>query len=466
MQAATTISAVATAWPRSRLRPSPALVYITLHALALWPQFRWAWARVRDGSDDPLGLVALGALILVVARHASALRQTPRPAWMGLALVLLVSASVATPHLPPLLAALLGMLSLVAGLAAWLPTGTARLPLAGLAVLALPLISSLQFYAGFPLRIVTAELSAWLLRAMGFAAERSGASMTIEGQLVIVDAPCSGVQLAWMAYFCACALAALRAVPDRALLSRLPLVGVLVIAGNAVRNLVLVLLEIRPQGLDDAAHEAVGLAALGVVCLLVMRLIPTPVRAESRFSTADAGPPSARSSWMYAIAPLLVCGALLARASIDRSPATPARNPHAAAEWPRQWDGKPLRPLALSAVEKRFAERFPGRIARFGNGSKTLVLRDVEEPTRMLHPAADCYRGLGYRVDTAVLEHDGEQRLWRCFIADRDGQGQRVCEQILDADGQVFTDASAWYWTALLGQSRGPWRAVTRAEAL
>ena len=31
-----------------------------------------------------------------------------------------------------------------------------------LAVLALPLLSSLQFYAGYPLRVLTAELSQWL----------------------------------------------------------------------------------------------------------------------------------------------------------------------------------------------------------------------------------------------------------------------------------------------------------------
>ncbi|HEV7912580.1 MAG TPA: hypothetical protein VGP22_02335, partial [Albitalea sp.] len=36
----------------------------------------------------------------------------------------------------------------------------------------------------------------------------------------------------------------------------------------------------------------------------------------------------------------------------------------AGSESPTEWDGRPLRPLALSAVEQRFADRFPGRIAR------------------------------------------------------------------------------------------------------
>ena len=37
---------------------------------------------------------------------------------------------------------------------------------------------------------------------------------------------------------------------------------------------------------------------------------------------------------------------------------------------------------------------------------------------------------------------------------------------IVDAQGASFTDASAWYWAALLGQSQGPWQAVTVASPL
>lgn len=149
--------------------------------------------------------------------------------------------------------------------------------------------------------------------------------------------------------------------------------------------------------------------------------------------------------------------------------ARPASAPPAATaapEWPAEWDGRRLRPLALSSVEQRFAARFPGHIARLTDGEQVLVLRDVTAPTRQLHPAADCYRGLGYRIEQAQLETDAQQRLWRCFNAVRNGHATRVCERIVDASGQAFTDASSWYWAAQLGQSRGPWQAVTVARAL
>ncbi len=140
--------------------------------------------------------------------------------------------------------------------------------------------------------------------------------------------------------------------------------------------------------------------------------------------------------------------------------APPAR-PGTALEWQSLQDEPPLRPLALGEVEQRFAERFPGAIVRLTDGRRQWVLRQVREPTRMLHPADDCYRGLGYRIAEARLELDAQGQRWRCFQAERQGAGARVCERIVDAAGEAYTDASSWYWAALMGRSRGPWQAVT-----
>lgn len=151
-------------------------------------------------------------------------------------------------------------------------------------------------------------------------------------------------------------------------------------------------------------------------------------------------------------------------ASLRQAPGDPRQA--AAEELPATWDGRPVRPLALGAVEARFAARFPGHLARLTDGEQVLILRTVRQPTRMLHPAADCYRAAGFRIAVQRLERDARQTLWRCFEATRDGQRLRVCEHITGADGSAFTDASAWYWAAALGQSQGPWQAVTVARPL
>ncbi|HSV72079.1 MAG TPA: exosortase Q [Methylibium sp.] len=248
----------------------PAPAWLALQAAALWPHGRWAAGRMLDGSDDPLGLAALAMALLVLGRWAARLREAPRPGWLAASAAMTVAATLALWALPPLAAAVLAAAALGLAFAAWLPDAAPRLPLAGLALLALPLLASLQFYAGYPLRLLTAQLSTWGLQLAGLEAARSGAAMTVQGRLVIVDAPCSGVQLVWLGYFCACAAAAWVGLRDGALLRRLPAVGLMVLAGNVVRNTVLVALASRPQGLGEVAHQAIGLAVLAAVCGAVL----------------------------------------------------------------------------------------------------------------------------------------------------------------------------------------------------
>ncbi|MDR3213932.1 MAG: hypothetical protein LBT71_08485 [Azoarcus sp.] len=167
-----------------------------------------------------------------------------------------------------------------------------------------------------------------------------------------------------------------------------------------------------------------------------------------------------------AILPLCAVWNALPAAQADAAFAPVA---NAAVEWPATWRGQVLRPMALTSVEQRFARGFPGRIARLTDGRDVLVWRYITHPTRMLHPASDCYRALGWRIADEHLEEadgDGKPERWRCFIAERDGVRLRVCERIEDALGTSFTDTSAWYWSAITGQSAGPWHSITVASAL
>jgi hypothetical protein len=174
----------------------------------------------------------------------------------------------------------------------------------------------------------------------------------------------------------------------------------------------------------------------------------------------------AADQWPSALVALALWCAMLPLALNGRAQTT-APSPLAHEEWPTEWRGQPMQPLALSAVEQRFSVQFPGRIARFALADQSeLVLREVTRPTRMLHPAADCWRGIGWQVQPARLVHDADASLWRCFEAERQGRRVRVCERIVDAQGRSFTDTSAWFWAASFGHSPGPWQAVTHVEGL
>jgi len=181
---------------------------------------------------------------------------------------------------------------------------------------------------------------------------------------------------------------------------------------------------------------------------------------EQRF---DAARRWLAEQWPRALALLLVVAALWPLAGRGGSESAREESAH---EWPTTWQGDALRPLALTAVEQSFAQRFAGHIGRFAAADGVWVLRDVSRPTRALHPAGDCFRGLGYRLEPAQLQREADERLWRCFVAERGGERLRVCERIVDAQGQDFTDTSSWFWAAALGRSSGPWRAMTRVQPL
>lgn len=253
---------------------APAALWLALLAAALAPTWGWMARRLLDGSDDPLGILAVAALGLLAWRSRRALRAAPRLGWLLAALAGALLSAALQGALPALLTALLALLALGAGLVAVLPAGIAPAPVLGLSVLSLPLLASLQFYAGYPLRVLTAEASRWLL-APWFAVERSGTALQVDGRLVIVDAPCSGVQMLWLAYFTACAVALHAGHGNRAFLARLPLVSALVLAGNVLRNTVLVAAEGSGHRLAGAAHDAVGLAVLALVCLAIARVMGT-----------------------------------------------------------------------------------------------------------------------------------------------------------------------------------------------
>ena len=133
-------------------------------------------------------------------------------------------------------------------------------------------------------------------------------------------------------------------------------------------------------------------------------------------------------------------------------------------DFPADISGIALRALPLSDREAAFAAESPGATGRFTDGTREYIFRRVTEPTRRLHASSDCLRAVGYELSQQSPRRDDESRLWSRYRAVRSGEVLIVEEQIRDADGKTFSDVSAWYWSALLGRSRGPWLAITVAQ--
>ncbi|SFF51513.1 hypothetical protein SAMN05518865_10199 [Duganella sp. CF458] len=131
--------------------------------------------------------------------------------------------------------------------------------------------------------------------------------------------------------------------------------------------------------------------------------------------------------------------------------------------WPASFEGRKLTPLPLTAIEARFQQNFPGRVGRFSDGKREVVIRWVDQGTRKLHASADCFKANGYQLTLQPVKIADAER-WSGFIAMRGTQKLEVRERIADGHGGQWSDVSAWYWAAQLGQTNGPWWAITVAQ--
>ena len=132
--------------------------------------------------------------------------------------------------------------------------------------------------------------------------------------------------------------------------------------------------------------------------------------------------------------------------------------------WPITYEGRALTELPLTAREAAFVQDFPGRVGRFSDGRREIIIRWVGAPTRRLHPAADCFRGSGYSIVPMPVRRDAAGAAMSCFRASHQTDRMMVCEVINNERGDSWPDVSAWYWNAIFASSAAPWWSFVVAE--
>lgn len=444
-----------------------------------WPLMPWWAGRSVDGSDGSWNLLAVAALLFLTPWRAF-LKPTGETTLIRLCIILALALPLlAGGTLPPLAK---GMIA--AGLLAvlWMDTGASP-SVALLPLLSLPLLATADFYLGYPLRLLVAEGSGILLQIFGWPVDVSGVGLTWEGQQVLVDAPCSGLKMLWFGAWMTLVAGALCRL-NWAYLFSLSLTALLLLVGlNTVRATVLFFPESGLLSLSSGWHEAIGgifffLAGGGI--LMAAQKVQQVQLSKGIF--CRAAPPAADCGRVDKTAAgdcrptdnpariakipllyLLLCLLGFAATWIPRSgDADATASSTAFPGWPHQWEGQEIEPLPLSAKEARFLQGFPGQTGSFSDRDGKWILRWVTEPTRRLHPARHCFAGSGYDIQPRGLVRDGWEKDWGCFEARQSGTAWQVRERITDAAGNSWTDVSAWYWSAALGRTHGPWWVQTR----
>lgn len=488
---------------------------------AFWPVWLWYGQRLCDQSDEPLGIVALITLLGLIAyqqsKASSAAKAIPTETTISASILTNTNTSI-----PVALTAMLGLYGLSLFLAPKLISAALALITLAFALsyilrrhlnsghwilllLSLPLVASLNFYLGYPLRLLVAQCAVSLLSINGFPVIAEGTSLLWHNQLIEIDAPCSGIKMLWAALYMAAVQLSLRnSKPTQAMLY-LILATTSAVFANVLRVTSLFYLEAgiiaAPAEIplsfaphfESTVHTGTGVTTFLLVALILLFVDQRFGKSQSdgnikisrpadqfppQFTSQSAPQPKkARKERLTNKYFFIACAtaALLPFCSLakltdgtDSQSSTSAGSYITAddnqANWPTMptmYEGKKLRPVPLAGNEAEFAKNFPGKIAVFQTDKQTIILRRVYQATRQLHPAADCYRASGFKITNLPRQQDHEGISWNVLLAQKSTKKLQIRERIYDDSGQNYSDVSQWYWAAFWGQTRGPWWSIT-----
>ena len=215
---------------------------------AVWPVWWWIAGRATHDSGDAWALLSLATAVAVSWRDRAHVGR--REGRWGLTIALMLIYAASYPFVPPLVHALIAMSALGAA--------CGSLSLTGLLLLAVPLVPTLNFYLGYPLRVIVGEAASMLLRLNGFAVVREGATLLWNGQQISIDAPCSGVKMLWTGMYLSCTLAALQRLGTWRTVLLGSLAFLIVMIANVLRATALFYVESGVVAQAQSAHESIG----------------------------------------------------------------------------------------------------------------------------------------------------------------------------------------------------------------
>lgn len=423
-----------------RLLPAIALL------LAAIPVIRWYAARMQDGGGETAGLVPLLFAAYFIFRSRDELSASSVERRSGIAA--LIAYTLAFPLLPPLVRALLFIVALALVSGVWRKPGILLL-----LVLSLPLAASLDFFFGYPLRLLTSIASENLLGLAGLEVSREGVRLLHAGGEVGVDPACSGLNMLWTAGLFTALLAAFFSLPWRKILLLGFAALVLSLAGNSLRASLLFFPESGLIEMPHILHPAIGLVIAAAAFAALAKL--------ARF-LADRNKTRPASHRPSPHSPLALTIVALCAATAPLFSKTDPPDASIAAPQFDHFHGQPVTQIALSPAEEKFYSDFPGSIAVYEGGDFKLTLRHVTRATRKLHPASHCLRAEGFSIGVKKIRSDDHGNRWLSYTATHNGTAWTVRERIRPADGgRQWEEISAWYWSALFHPQDGPWVAET-----
>jgi exosortase/archaeosortase family protein len=241
---------------------------IILQIAAFHPVWVWYVKRIRDGSDEPWGIVALGACVVLTTLHRS--EEDAATGHFTVPAAATFIYAITFPFVPPLISACLAVTALGSAIGLIRYGSPFHLPMWGLLLLSLPVIASLQFYLGYPMRLCSGAVTAPMLGLLGYSVTQEGSCLRFGAELLSIDPPCSGVKMLWTGLFIAFCTAWCYGLSNSriCILAGLTIVGVIV--ANGVRGASLFFVELASNQMPRFTHDAVGLIVFALLAVGIL----------------------------------------------------------------------------------------------------------------------------------------------------------------------------------------------------
>jgi exosortase/archaeosortase family protein len=242
-------------------------LFLTAQIATFWSVWLWYISRMLDGSDEPWGIIALLTVSFLVFKKGVWAMPTPSALVIASAIALIYSLSYG--FTPPLIRGGLAVIAIGFSISAICYGRTIQTGIIGLMLLSLPLIASLQFYGGFPIRVITAYVSSFLLGLFGYSVQPQGTLLYWLGEVVAVDAPCAGIKMLWTGLYLNFTLAAWRELNFLTTWLSTSFTLFSVFIGNIFRATLLFFTESGIIDAPDFAHQTIGLIVFAIVATAV-----------------------------------------------------------------------------------------------------------------------------------------------------------------------------------------------------
>jgi EpsI family protein len=430
------------AWPRLALLAGLAALYL--------PTFAGMWNGVWREDEYAHGPLILAVSAALAWRERARLREIEAGGEMAWGLALVLAGVLAwllgrTQGLVPIEAASLLPVAAGAVLLAW--------GAAGLRLLAFPL-AFLLFYVplpGFVLEAATGPLKeavsavvAWLLSGFGYAVERAGVVLRVDGHEMLVADACSGLNSIMSLFALALLYARLRGASGRRTAALLASIVPIALAANILRVLALVLVTVHfgHEAAEGVIHEALGLSVF-VVALLLLVAIDRVVKGGTQQVARRQEPVATGSGAAFPVYCLLATGAslLMVCAAIAAPRLKPTPDPGASfdleAAVPAAFGGWRIDPTVLPVspapdVQENLERLYRQIVARtYVNDAGEQIMLTIayggdQSDALKAHRQEVCYRAQGFAVsdvERGALAADGRSIAVTRFLAVR---GDRV----------------------------------------